>query len=292
VAINPIYSREPSTDELLYCCGAHERIACSGDVNNISPSVKQRNNRYCTRIILSSAGIISEVERNREFVEKLTGRELSVGQSLPRIRLSDTQMSEARQLLLHEGVDPEVEQLVVIFPGASNEIKNWPPERFAALANFMVETYKARILICGASSDWETQEAVASKVSATVVRLVGKTDLPQIAAILKYSALCIGNDSGPLHLAAAVGTPTLCILGGGHFGRFHPYGDLHRQRLVYKEMDCYHCNWNCIYDRALCIQDITVDDVRDVVQQMMHEVVLAERERRLTDTQAGEASMP
>jgi ADP-heptose:LPS heptosyltransferase len=291
-AINPIYSREPSTDELLYCCGAHERIACSGDVSNISPSVKQKNNRYCTRIIPSSAGNITEVERNREFVERLTGKEMSAGESLPRIVLSDTQMSEARQLLLHEGVDPDVEQLVVIFPGASNEIKTWPPERFAVLANRIAETYKARILICGSSSDWETQEAVASQMSAPAVRLVGKTDLLQLATILNYSALCIGNDSGPLHVAVAVGTPTLCILGGGQFGRFHPYGDQLRHRLVYKEMDCYQCNWNCIYERARCIQDITVDDVQDIVQQMMNEVVLAERERRTSDTQVSDAATP
>ena len=277
VAINPIYSREPSTDELLYCCGAQERIACEGDVNNISPSVKQRNNRYCTRIIPSSTGIITEVERNREFVKQLTGRDLSGEETLPRIRLSDTQMSEARQLLLREGINPEVEQLVAMFPGASNEIKMWQPERFAALANYIAETYKARILICGAPSDRETQEAVASKVSAPVVRLVGKTDLLQLAAILKYSALYIGNDSGPLHLAVAVGTPTLCILGGGHFGRFYPYGDPQMHRVVFQKLECFHCNWLCPYEVAHCIRDITVEKAWRAVRRMFEEVVTRSR---------------
>jgi ADP-heptose:LPS heptosyltransferase len=277
VAINPIYSREPSTDELLYCCGAQERIACSGDVNNISPSAKRRNDSYCTRIITSSDGIITEVERNREFVEQLTSRKLSLEDSLPRIRLSDAQMGEARQLLLREGVDPELERLVVIFPGASNEIRMWPAEHFAVLASRISETYKARILICGAPSDRETQEAVAARVSAPVVRLAGRTDLLHLAAILNYSALYIGNESGPLHVAAAVGTPTLCILGGGHFGRFYPYGDPQRHRVVFEELECFQCNWLCPYEVSRCIHEITVEKAWRAVREMFEEVVTRSR---------------
>jgi ADP-heptose:LPS heptosyltransferase len=277
VAINPIYSREPSTDELLYCCGAQERIACSGDMNTTPSSVRQRNNTYCTRIIPSRPGIITEVERNREFVEKLTGRKLSAEESLPRITLSETQLNEGRQLLLSEGVDPRIEQLVVIFPGASYAIKMWPAERFAALANRIAETYKALFLICGAPSDRATEEALASRISAPVVRLVGKTDLLQLAAIFKLSALYIGNDTGPLHLAAAVGTPTLCILGGQHFGRFYPYGDPQMHRAVFRELECFHCNWACPYELPPCIHEITVEKAWQAVRRMFEEVVAPSR---------------
>ena len=219
VAINPIYSREPSTDEILCCCGAQERIAFWGDANNITVSLKEANNAYYTRIIPSRSGVIAELGRNQEFVEKLTGRKPCDEESQPRISLSDVQLQDARRLLMSEGVDPEVDRLVVLFPGASNAIKMWPAERFAILANRITETFKARILIAGTSSDFETQEAVSLKTSVPVVRLVGRTDLLQLAAILKYSAIYVGNDTGPLHLAIAVGTPTICILGGGHFGR-------------------------------------------------------------------------
>jgi ADP-heptose:LPS heptosyltransferase len=280
MAINPIHSREPSTDELLLCCGAQERIASSGDVNNISSSVKRRNDAYCSRILPSRPEVISEVERNREFVEQLTDRKLTVEESLPRIALSETQMNQARQRLLSEGVDSEIEYLVVLFPGASNAIKRWPAKRFADLASRIDQKYKARILICGAPSDLETQEAVASKVSAPVVRLAGKTDLLQLIAILKHAALYIGNDTGPLHLAAAVGTPTLCILGGGHFGRFYPYGDQRMHRAVFHELECFQCNWVCPYEVSHCIHEITVQQAWQAVQQMFDEVVMPSRDHR------------
>jgi len=50
-------------------------------------------------------------------------------------------------------------------------------------------------------------------------------------------------------------------MGGGHFGRFHPYGDLSRNRVVCKRMDCYGCNWRCRYPAARCMEEIEVDDV-------------------------------
>jgi ADP-heptose:LPS heptosyltransferase len=170
VALNPMYSREPLTDELLYCSGAKQRIAFDGNLDNIDARTKAASNKYCTRVINSRAGIVSEVERNREFVEQLTGRGTTVEEFLPRITLPESQVEEARRRLLDEGVDPELEPLVVLFPGASNAIKMWPPERFADLANRVVGEFKARILICGAPSDLETQEAVASKMSSPAIR--------------------------------------------------------------------------------------------------------------------------
>jgi ADP-heptose:LPS heptosyltransferase len=277
IALNPIYSREPLTDELLYCSGAKQRIAFEGNLDNIDIRTKTANNAYFTRVIDSQAGRVSEIERNRQFVERLTAATISGEESLPRISLSDAQLDKARQLFRREGLDPETERLVVLFPGASHAIKQWPAERFAELANRIAKTYDTRILICGAPSDRETQELVTSKVSAPVVHLAGKTDLLQLAAVLKQSALYIGNDTGPLHLAAAVGTPTLCILGGGHFGRFYPYGDQRMHRAVFHELECFHCNWACPYEVSYCIHEITVDEVWQSVKRMFDEVLLAGR---------------
>src|SRR5258707_12515807 len=98
-------------------------------------------------------------------------------------------MNEARQLLLGEGVDLEGERLVVIFPGASNAIRMWPAERFAALTNRIAETYRTHILICGAPSDHEIQEAGSSKMSPPVVPFAGRPDLLQHVANFKHCGL-------------------------------------------------------------------------------------------------------
>ena len=97
--------------------------------------------------------------------------------------------------------------------------------------------------------------------SAHLINLVGKTDLLILAAVYEKSLMYVGNDSGLVHIAMAVGIPTVCIIGGGHLGRFYPYGDEKMHIPVYYKMPCFGCNWKCIYPEIRCINNINVDNV-------------------------------
>ena len=154
----------------------------------------------------------------------------------------------------------------------------WPYDFYAQLADKILEHYPARIVICGAAADVQGAKKVQTKMHGQAVNLAGKTTLRELAAVFEACGLFIGNDTGPLHLAVSVGTPTLGIIGGGHFGRFYPYGDLSKHRMVHKQMDCYYCDWKCIHETVRCIQEITVDDVWRETQRMMEEVVLPKRD--------------
>ncbi|HET9995214.1 MAG TPA: glycosyltransferase family 9 protein [Candidatus Acidoferrum sp.] len=277
MAVNPVYSREPLTDELLYCCGARERIAFDGDLNNIGIRTKTKNNRYCTRILPSRSGLMHEADRNREFVEGLTGAQGSREDFQPSLPLSEAQLGDARTLLHSQGLDPQSDLIVAMFPGALNPIRMWPAERFAQLANFIARDFGARILLCGSASERESTERISRLAHIAPASVVGKTTLTQLAGVLRFSALYIGNESGPLHLAVAAGTPSLCVLGGGHFGRFYPYPGNHQHRAVFETMPCYHCNWKCVYEVPHCIHDIPVENVWESVQRMFEDVVLPER---------------
>jgi ADP-heptose:LPS heptosyltransferase len=284
VALNPMYSREPMTDELLYCSGAKERIVFDGNLDNIDARTKTENNAYCTRIIPSSAGQMHELARNREFVERLTGAPSSTKDSWSRLSLSESLVSDATALLRRRGLDPQRDLIVAMFPGALSAIKMWPADRFAQLADHMAAKYGARILLCGSNSDRERGKRICELTSTPPASVIADTTLPELAAVLHLSALYIGNDSGPLHIAAAVDTPTVCILGGGHFGRFLPYPDSLRHRAVFNRMPCYQCNWRCIHDTVRCIQEISCDAVWSETQRMMDEVVLPVRESRLEES--------
>ncbi len=75
-------------------------------------------------------------------------------------------------------------------------------------------------------------------------------------SLLRRARLYFGGETGPLQLALAVGTPVVCLLGGGRFGRLFPAGDPRRNRAVHLGMDCFGCNWRCRYDSIRCIQEI------------------------------------
>lgn len=283
-AINPIYSREPLTDELLYCCGARERIASEGNLNNIDARTKAANNRNCTRILAASPRLIHESERNREFVERLIGTRLIGEDYRPSLLLSESLLKEACALLGGQGLDPHRDLIVVLCPGALNPIRMWPAERFAQLADLIVHHFGARILLCGSASDKQMAEMISRLTCIAPASLVGKITLRQLAGVLHSSALYIGNESGPLHLAVASGTPTVCILGGGHFGRFYPYPGANRHRAVFETMPCYHCNWQCIYEEPHCIRDIAIDQAWKTVRGLMEEIVIPAKASRVEES--------
>ena len=87
--------------------------------------------------------------------------------------------------------------------------------------------------------------------------LAGRTSIRQLIECLKLCDLVLAIDSAPLHIATALRKPTVGIMGGGHFGRFYPWGDPEINRLAHKPMDCYFCNWRCPNGNAPCVRDIS-----------------------------------
>jgi hypothetical protein len=84
--------------------------------------------------------------------------------------------------------------------------------------------------------------------------LCGETTLTRLAALVGKARLAVGAETGVSHVACAVGTPQVILIGGGHFGRFHPYSPL--TTLVCLPLTCYGCDWYCRYSRAHCIHDL------------------------------------
>ncbi len=137
--------------------------------------------------------------------------------------------------------------------------KMWPAERFAELIDRLESM--ARIVLIGTDSDREMAAKVFALAKSSPLSLVGKTDLPTLAATLKRLALYITNDTGPMHLAAAAGTPVLAIFGPTSPEETGPAGGNHI--LIYHGADCAPC-WKrrCPTDHR-CMTAITVDEVAD-----------------------------
>ena len=275
VAIYPLFSRQPLGDEILHCSGAAKRIGVDGDLNNLQRSLKAQNDRHYTSLVVLDSEVTLEIEKNRLFLGKLADKEISRRDFCPELWITQADRNYARDLLDAEGLIPGQDFLIVLLPGASLPLKMWPAGNYARLCDRIVEEYGAKILVCGSPEEETIGLEVAAEMRVRPVVLTGKTTLRQLAALLELCDLYLGNDTGPLHIAAAMGIATVCIMGGGHFGRFYPYGDTNRRRVIFKKMDCYHCNWHCIYETARCIQEITVDRAWAVTQSMIQTMGLA-----------------
>jgi hypothetical protein len=94
---------------------------------------------------------------------------------------------------------------------------------------------------------------------------IGKNgEIPVLAALMQKARFYFGNDTGPLHMAAAVGIPVVGIFGGGHWLRFLPVGP-HSIGLA-GDLPCFGCGWDCIFGDAPCVRLVGVDDAKKALQ--------------------------
>jgi ADP-heptose:LPS heptosyltransferase len=113
------------------------------------------------------------------------------------------------------------------------------------------------------------------------MNMTGKTNLVNLAVIIKDASFLVGNETSAIHFAAAVSTPAFCLLGGGHYARFMPY-DLEEESdrplpiAITHRMGCFYCNWQCRYffkdgEPVPCIEKISVDDVWCEVEKILNQ---------------------
>jgi heptosyltransferase-2/heptosyltransferase-3 len=130
--------------------------------------------------------------------------------------------------------------LVLLHPGTGGPAKLWFAERWAAVADAL-QKEGARLVLTGGPDELALVAEVAEHMRSAVLALAGQTSVGQLAALMRRSALVLGVDSGPLHLAAAQGVPTLHVYGPGDAGRFGPWGDSARHVVLRAELWCSPC---------------------------------------------------
>lgn len=260
-AIYPVYSRAIEHEMLLDLIDAKEKIVFDGNfVNAEKENIIQRNAGY-TKVIKSSEENINELVRNLEFIRAL-GFNGPAEDMNPQIWYSEKDSETARQLRISNALREK--EYIVCSPGAASLVRLWPAEKWASAVKYLLENTSHKIVFCGSTKDADFITAIIGNIGShanRIVNLAGKTNLSVLACLIQNSTLLLGIESGPIHLAAAVKTPNICIIGGGHFGRFYPYGDKKFNRIVFKKLDCYGCNWHCRFNSVRCMELIAPEDV-------------------------------
>jgi len=146
--------------------------------------------------------------------------------------------------------------------------KKWPLDRFAHLADLLIDDLGAAVLLLWGPGEKPEAELLRSLASRPV-RLIPETTLKQLAALLERADLLVTTDSGPMHIAAAMGTPCVALFGPTHPGGQGPYGEGH-QILTADGVDCLGCNrTRC--ESMHCMSAITVGETMNAVQRCITE---------------------
>jgi ADP-heptose:LPS heptosyltransferase len=183
------------------------------------------------------------VDHYLDVVRPLLTEEVSDEERLPRVYLARQDRAAARRILRANGLSP-ANLLVAMHVGGEGfgGRKRWSTERFAAVGRHLVETFGARVLLLGGPADLPLAAEVAAEMPRGAVVLAGQTSLLETAALVERSVLFVGNDSCPLHIAAAVGTPTVGIYGPSSVEQFHPIGPgTNPHRVLSADLPCGPC---------------------------------------------------
>ena len=154
----------------------------------------------------------------------------------PRLSVSDGDLAHAREILSEEGI-PEGKYWV-FFCGSGARTKNWPADRFAAIARRLGDE-GLHVLCLGGSADRPEQEAFAASCGALPPRVHLRTQLPwgTLKGLLRLGRGTLSNDSGPAHIAQAVGSPTLVLFGPGDHVSYAPF----LGRFLKADLACQPC---------------------------------------------------
>lgn len=175
-----------------------------------------------------------------------------------------------KDLFEKEGIR-ETDKLLAINPGASCPSKLWPAGRFAEVAGELARRYNFKILILAGPKDILLADKIARKIKGKTMNLAGKTSVSQLASVLKKCVLFISNDSGPVHIASALGTPVISIFGRNQAGlsprRWGPLGK--RDKYLHKEAGCIQCLAHNCQKEFACLKAISVEDVLSAAESVL-----------------------
>ncbi len=232
--------RKFRTEILMYFSGATERV---GKGRLCTVRVPEQGNKHATEHyfdILHAVGIPAEDQKLELF-------------------LAESERRDAVQRLKTAGIVAG-KLKVGLFPGAGWKLREWMPERFAAIGDRLVEHFNADVLIFGGQQESELVQKVANLMEMPAIPFAGNLQMRQLAACIEQCDLFLTNDTGPMHIAAGVGTRTVSLFGPGNHIRFQPLGVEHQ--IIRHDVPCSPCKQ--FTDKCkdnICMKGIGVDEV-------------------------------
>ena len=260
LVLQPTFARTLINDSLAAFTGTKQIIGFESDTDQIPPRYKVKTDKFYSKLLTLPIDVNFEFERTKFFFEFVLN--CPVALKSPFIKADKGKKSG-----------------IVIIPGAGSLKRAWEKEKFLELTKLIASNTGQPIVLLGGPDEFETGNYITANLPpGSVTNLIGKTSLPELIEIIGNAALVIANDTSAIHIAAATQTKSVCILGGGHFERFAPYPEHlpHKPLCVFEKMDCYYCNWNCIFKTETwqthpCVSNVSLEAVWLAVQQLLIE---------------------
>ena len=213
-------------------------------------------------------------DRNRHavtrYLEVLNKRGIDTKDAKPTIKLTEAEKKSAKKLLTKYDL-AKARMLIGIHPGGNWQYKLWSAEKFARLADMLHTSCGASILLFAGPNERKLQAQIENLMKTTPV-IIESENLREVAALISACDVYIGNDTGPMHIAAAVGTPVVALFGSTDHIRSGPYGEVNKVVHSGINLGCNPCHpgrhpGSCGVGSCAVIDGITVEQV---LKEVLH----------------------
>jgi len=242
-------STSSTSDLIAYCSGARVRIGSSTLEGKENPTGFLFN--VPVDLDWRESPEVHQADRNGRIALPLGINHVRPGSV---ITLKESEINRAKLFLQNGSSSFKLD--IVYHPGAGKIPNRWPADRFALVANMLSHEYDARVLITSGPFDGDPVSDMKGKLSVKY-KIVLNDSIRNVASILSQVALVITNDTGIMHVGAAVGTPVLSLFGPTDWRQWAPVGDQHR----------------VVASKSSNIEDIQTDDVLSVAREMLRTIL-------------------
>lgn len=174
----------------------------------------------------------------------------------------------AAQNLLYEANTWHDDKFILISPGARSHIKRWPVNKFARLADRLIQEQGQKIIIVGDDGDAESCAALKKAMSFPAANLCAKTSLKSLAALTEKAQAVISNDSAVMHLASYLDRPVVAIFGPTDSKKYGPWSSI--SSAARSKLNCSPCGAaQCKIGTLKCMDDISVEEVYAAVRRLL-----------------------
>jgi len=221
--------------------------------------------------LVTPSGTQHIVDYHLEMIKKLTlkvpGKDLA-------LYWDQTEEDMCGRILEGEGISLD-ENFVILHPFSRDRHKSWHVDGYAKICDYMSERWGVRTVLIGGSDKMERSlvDRVAVTAKSSPVNLGGRLSLKHLAAVSSRALLFVGIDSGPMHVASAVGTPVVAIFGPSRRFRWGPWGEGHE--VIQKDWPCVPCGKKGCdgTGRSRCLDELSVEEVTAILEPKMKSIL-------------------
>jgi heptosyltransferase-3 len=248
---------------LALLSGARQRIGRFADDGRLW------RNRIFTHLVSPSNELNQyAAEHNINILSPLN---LNIKERLPVLSVTHRRRETALSLLRQEKI-PLDRPIVALHPFSLWNYKEWGRKEFISLIDYIGRNYNYTVMITGSKEERNRAEAMANRCKTAVFNLAGKTSIGTLPAVFEACKLFIGVDTAALHIAAAIGIPTIGIFGPSSPTNWAPIGDQHT--VVFKEMLCLPCRRKGCQDSetSRCLDELTFEEIKETVDGQLKSI--------------------